>query len=216
MASTASQTTLETLTFLTTRLQRAEFVLSGQASVDVQRAQEPEHQATNLSGTVTSRICHLESALQALAARSSTVAEILELHFRYPDLFHALSATTAPSTLSTSELTSIILASAPLFPTTSSRLSSIINDTPIPDAASSATLVSLQPRLTDLELRRQEEQAQEIAELRKRSAKVLERWYELSALGAGECWSEWEGRLAAVEQSVRREENARTREEGMV
>ncbi|KAK5015405.1 nuclear distribution protein RO10 [Cryomyces antarcticus] len=215
MASTVSQTTLETLTLLTTRLQRVEFVLNGQASVGVQREQEPEHQATKPIGTVTSRISHLESALQALAAKSSTVAEILELHFRYPDLFHALPATTVPSTLSTSELTSIILASAPLFPTTSSRLSSIINDAPIPGAASSATLVSLQPRLTDLELR-QEEQAQEITELRKRSAKVLERWYELSVLGAGECWSEWEGRLAAVEQSVRREETARTREEVMV
>lgn len=45
-----------------------------------------------------------------------------------------------------------------------------------------------------------------MAELRARSARAIQRWYEVGVLGEGECWTEWEGRVVQVEKGVRREE----------
>lgn len=45
-----------------------------------------------------------------------------------------------------------------------------------------------------------------MAELRTRSARVIQRWYEVGVLGESECWSEWEGRVVEVEKRVRRAE----------
>jgi hypothetical protein len=59
--------------------------------------------------------------------------------------------------------------------------------------------------------RTQEEQAREISELRVRTARVLQRWYEVGLVGSGECWAEWEGRLEDVEREVKREEVVRER-----
>jgi hypothetical protein len=72
-------------------------------------------------------------------------------------------------------------------------------------------LIELQPRIDTLS-KRQEEQAREVAELRVRTAKVLQRWYEVSVLGGGEVWGEWEGRIEGVERGVRRGEVNRERE----
>lgn len=52
----------------------------------------------------------------------------------------------------------------------------------------------------------QEEQGRDVAVLRARSARAIQRWYELGVLGESECWSEWEGRMVVVEKKVRREE----------
>ena len=109
-----------------------------------------------------------------------------------------------PTTLSTGEILAIIDSCAPSYHTTASRLSAI-KDLPIPPAEASALLVSLQPRLSRLELL-QDEQSREMAELRTRSARVIQRWYEVGVLGESECWSEWEGRVVEVEKRVRREE----------
>jgi hypothetical protein len=57
----------------------------------------------------------------------------------------------------------------------------------------------------------QESQAQEMAGLRSRSASVIQQWYELGVLGGGECWTEWEGRVANAEKVVRREEMYRAK-----
>lgn len=59
--------------------------------------------------------------------------------------------------------------------------------------------------------RSQEEQADTISELRVRTARVLQRWYEVGLVGGGECWAEWEGRLEDVEREVKREEIVRER-----
>ena len=58
----------------------------------------------------------------------------------------------------------------------------------------------------------QDAQSREIAELRVRTAKVLQRVYEVSLLGGGEVWGEWEGRIENVERGVRRGEVAVGRE----
>ncbi|KAI9374238.1 hypothetical protein BJX61DRAFT_540972 [Aspergillus egyptiacus] len=106
-------------------------------------------------------------------------------------------------------LISQILAYAPTYPETASRLTAL-RDTPIPDAQASAALIALQPRIERL-ARMQDEQAGEIAALRVRTARVLERWVEVSVLGGGEVWGEWEGRLEGVERGVRRGEVLRGR-----
>ena len=52
----------------------------------------------------------------------------------------------------------------------------------------------------------QRSQAQEMAELRAKSAVLMEKWYEVNVLGMGECWAEWEGRMEEAEKRVRRRE----------
>lgn len=58
---------------------------------------------------------------------------------------------------------------------------------------------------------RQDEQGKVISELRVRTARALQRWYEIGLVGNGECWAEWEGRLEDVEREVRRGEVVRER-----
>ncbi|KAL4778062.1 hypothetical protein BJX76DRAFT_363091, partial [Aspergillus varians] len=73
-------------------------------------------------------------------------------------------------------LLSIILSYASAIPETASRLTSL-NDTPIPDAALSASLIELTPRMEKLAAV-QEQQAGEVGELRVRTARVVQRFYE--------------------------------------
>lgn len=63
----------------------------------------------------------------------------------------------------------------------------------------------LEPRLAEVELE-QRLQAMELAELRSRTAAIIQRWYELGVLGGGECWTEWEGRVETVEKNIRQKE----------
>ena len=104
----------------------------------------------------------------------------------------------------------IVNSCAPSYQTTASRLNAI-KDLPLPPTEASVSLISLLPRLSKLELL-QDEQAQDVAELRTRSARAIQRWYELSVLGDSECWTEWEGRLVEVEKRVRREEGRMAKE----
>jgi hypothetical protein len=62
----------------------------------------------------------------------------------------------------------------------------------------------------------QEAQTRELVELSKRSAEVLERWYRISVLGGGECWAEWEERVAKVERDARRQEAMREKEDNVL
>lgn len=129
-------------------------------------------------------------------------------------LFHPEPNTTIPEGLTPQTITSIILSYASSFPETSSRLTSL-NDLPIPDAASSAALIDLQPAL-DRAATKQAEQAAAISDLRVRSARVLQRWYEVGLVGSGEAWAEWEGRIEGVEREVRRREVFRERRENEI
>lgn len=131
---------------------------------------------------------------------------------RFPDLFPGTSSAqsdTMPADLTTQNLASIVLSYATAFPETASRLSSL-KDLPIPEAQASTALIELQPRLQKL-LSIQEQQAIEISELRARSARLLQRWFELGVLGNSECWAEWESRLEDVEREVKRREVIRDR-----
>ena len=113
--------------------------------------------------------------------------------------------------LDSATIGSIVLAHATAFPQTASRLTAL-KDLTLPPALASAQLIELQPRLDGV-LREQAEQSRQMAELRARSARVMERWIELGVVGQGEVWAEWEERVKSVERRARRIEAARKREE---
>ncbi|KAJ0427014.1 hypothetical protein BJY00DRAFT_306999 [Aspergillus carlsbadensis] len=231
-----TKTASSTLHLLESRLHRLTYLLTGDAAwtgSPTSPAKPSSHEET-----ISRRLLHLESELERLRDRSAVARDVLGLYDRFPDLFKAPASTPLPSHLNSkagadnepatttdpsptsspsedpslplSTQTAIILSYTTSFPETASRLTSL-QDLPIPPATQSASLIELQPRIDTLS-KKQEEQAHEIAELRVRTAKVLQRWYEVSVLGGGEVWGEWEGRIEGVERGVRRGEVNRERE----
>ncbi|KAI9804388.1 MAG: hypothetical protein M1825_001286 [Sarcosagium campestre] len=209
-ASSPQETTLSTLSLLESRLCRLEYAVTGSGPLERANgvaAPPPDQTKIDASSTVAHRVAEMEKSLQRLASRSKPLGDILALHARHPDFFHSPRDPSIPPTqLTTISLRAIVLASAPLYPTTASRLTSIV-DTPIPSAESSAALMALAPRLARLELL-QERQSRELAELRRRSAVALERHYEISILGIDRCMVEWDERVNVVEAGARRIEKA--------
>jgi hypothetical protein len=116
-----------------------------------------------------------------------------------------------PTTLDSSDLLSVVLASASSYPSAASRLTSI-HDLPIPPAKLSASLIDIQPRIAKLEVLQVAQNA-DLAALRERSTAIIQRWYEVDILRAGESWVELQGRIAGVEQKLRRAEKAKRMEE---
>lgn len=76
-------------------------------------------------------------------------------------------------------------------------------DTLIPNPSVSADLISLVPRINRAEVV-QQAQAKEIADLRRRSAALLERWYLLGIEGVNECFAEWDERALEVDKILSR------------
>lgn len=103
---------------------------------------------------------------------------------------------------------------APLISTTAARLTTL-KESPVPPVEVSTNLIAMAPRLARLELLR-EERWREVDVLRERTAVVLNRWYQMQVLEAGECWVEWEERLLEVEREVRRGERRREEDEDVV
>ncbi|KAE8161731.1 hypothetical protein BDV40DRAFT_301097 [Aspergillus tamarii] len=196
-----------TIELLESRLRRLTYLLTGDANwTGVPTA--PAKPAS-LDDSVSRRLLSLERELERLSRNIPAVRDVLLLHDRFPDLFRPTPPQTLPENLTTQNLASIVLAYASAFPETASRLTSL-NDLPIPDTQTSASLIQLQPRLDQL-AQVQEEQAKQISELRVRTARALQRWYEVALVGGGECWAEWEGRLEDVEREVKRGEVMRQR-----
>ena len=86
---------------------------------------------------------------------------------------------------------------------------------PIPPADLSAQLIELVPRIAQLEAVQAAQDA-EIAELRARSAAVIQQWYTNDILRVGDAWADLEGRVEQGEQKVRRATLAKKIEESMV
>ncbi|KAI4199923.1 MAG: hypothetical protein LQ350_004275 [Teloschistes chrysophthalmus] len=208
MTQNPANSALDMLDDLQHRLQRLEFFLSG--SDDPQKPLEAVI-SKGRDHTITTRLAGLERKLSSMSEQSPIIHDLLQLQAAHPTLFHPAKSDldTIPSTLSTEEILAIVNAHAPLYPLTASRLTSI-GDMSIPSSSLSATLISLQPRLAKLQ-QLQDAQTKEIAALRARSAKAVQRWYELGVLGQGECWAEWEGRMEDCEKKVRRREGEKRR-----
>lgn len=86
---------------------------------------------------------------------------------------------------------------------------------PVPPADLSAQLIELVPRIAQLEAVQAAQDA-EIAELRARSAAVIQQWYTNDILRVGDAWADLEGRVEQGEQKVRRATLAKKIEESMV
>ena len=227
--SSAEDTVSKTITDLETRLKRIEFVTTGQNC-------EQDEIAVG-KGSATARLRDLEHKLDQVTSRSRAAQDLLDLcasysiyrrhkppclraitncktDVRYPDLFPTQDQQTPAAALDPSSLLAIILSSASSCQLTVSRLISIL-DVPVPEAEASTNLIDLQPRIAHLELL-QAEHEKELAELKGRSAAILQRWYAIDILGVGDCWAEVEGRVTAVEQTIRRADLAREKDAELV
>ena len=133
---------------------------------------------------------------------------------RHPDLFQSIGPDVPPSTLDTQSILAIVLASASSYPSTASRLTSIL-DVPVPPAELSAQLIDLCPRIAKVETLQAAQNA-DMAALRERTAAVIQRWYTIDILRAGESWAELEGKVEGVERKVRRAALAKRLDDDMV
>ena len=191
----------QTLALLEDRLQRLQFLLYGETPIDY------EQPTTKTDLPVAARLQRMESSMESLQRRSADVAQYLEQR----DLGGKSTPVESTDSLSTMTLASLVLSHAPSLHSTASRLTSL-NDLPLPEASQSADLVSLRPKLDKAGWKATKQEA-EIAMLQARSAAVIGRWYELGTIGAGECWSDWEGRLINTERAVRQEQSRRKRDD---
>lgn len=215
MENTFDKTAVESIELLESRLRRIEFAV-GTASTPI-TADKPTGE------TAVQRLANLEYSLHQLASKSNVIQGLLRLRksssicttypltppldAKYPDLFQALDTNDLPTTLDTASLLSIVLASASAFPSTASRLTSIM-DVPIPQAELSTQLINLVPRIAKLEVVQASQNA-EISQLRERSAVLVQKWYSSDILRAGGSWADMESRVGQVEQQVRRAALAR-------
>ena len=204
--ATSQQAAAETLSLLEDRLNRVSYILNGNSEEHAQQQPASKHAAS-----ASVRLRSLEHNLQSLASSSPAVADVLALQKRHPEFFDSNSS---PDSLPTASLASLVLAHSQLYQSVAPRLSQL-QDLNLPDPAAATKLIELRPRV-DKAGERQAAQAKEFAELRARSAQVVEKWYEGGVLGMGEQWAEWEERLRDAEILVRRREAARRREEGTI
>ncbi|KAF7188893.1 hypothetical protein HII31_09816 [Pseudocercospora fuligena] len=205
MAATEG-TAAQTLSMLAERLQRIDYVVNGD------QHDGSENGSPN-NASASARLRNLERTLKALAARSHAVSDIFQLQKHYPELFHPTESHAVPSSLAPASLAQLILAHESLYKTSSVQLSTLNDNSTIPESAPLVKLIAMQSRIDKLETK-QMEQAHEFAELRARSARAVEKYYESGVLQMGEQWTEWEERLKDCEILVRRKEAAKRREEG--
>ena len=206
--TTSQQAAVETLSLLEDRLNRVNYILNGNSEEAAQQQPASKHAA---SASASVRLRSLERNLQSLASSSPAVADVLALQKKHPEFFDSNSS---PDSLPAASLASLILAHAQLYQSAATGLSKL-QDLSVPAPAAATKLIELHPRIQKAR-EKQTAQAEEFAELRARSAQVVEKWYEGGVLGMGEQWAEWEERLRDAEILVRRREAAKRREEGTI
>nr|POF06944.1 hypothetical protein CFP56_31568 [Quercus suber] len=208
----ASAAVRNTLALLEERLGTIQHILHGS------NPSEPSPAATSTDNSPASRLYAIERQLSSLATRSATVSDVLALQKAHPTVFHSSPSAVndeAASLLPTSALAELVLAHATLYTSTSSQLTTL-QSTTLPDPDGLTKLVDLAPRIANARAK-QDEQAREVAELRIRSARVVEEWYENGVLEMGDKWAEWEERVRDCEILVRRKEAVKRRiEEGVI
>nr|OQO25034.1 hypothetical protein B0A51_07127 [Rachicladosporium sp. CCFEE 5018] len=197
----------QTVQDLQARLKRLTFAIHGDDSA---RIGLPSPTQTHGSHPAA-QIKDLQRQLQSLASRSGAVNEVLQLQAKHPEV---LSPPKSNVTLPPTALAALVVSHARLYESVSAQLNTL-QTLSVPDAAPLTALSALQPRISKAS-DRQQQQAREFAELRARSAAVVEQWYAVGVLGMGEKWAEWEERLRDVEITVRRMEGAAKRERGLV
>jgi hypothetical protein len=208
MAVSTDETADASLDMLEARLQRLNYALNGDGEI------EDASTHTSMEHTAAHRLRNLERQMQLLANRSPAANEVLKLQAQHPNIFEQATGAEQTNTLTLAPQAALVLAHAQLYSRVSGQLQSL-QETSVPDPTSASKLRELQPRI-EKAAARQQQQANEFAELRSRSAAAVERWYESGILGMAERWAEWEERMRDVEIVVRRLEAMKKREEELV
>ncbi|KXL43446.1 MAG: hypothetical protein FE78DRAFT_152297 [Acidomyces sp. 'richmondensis'] len=203
MATQSPTVTVDTIALLEERLRAVAHLLRASNT-------QEDTDEYNAPASARARLHRLERTLASLSARHPVVADVLALQHEHPFLFRHHNPT--PTTAAT-----VILTHADVYTTSAAALAHLPQsqqqqEQQIPDPAGLASLLALAPRIQaagerETRLRR------EAAELRARSAKLVEDWVEEGILGMGERWAAWEERLRGVEVGVRRAEAGRRRKE---
>jgi hypothetical protein len=208
MAVSINETHDASLDMLEARLQRINYALNGDGEIEDASAR------TTQTSTAAHRLRNLERQMQLIATRSPAAGEVLKLQAQHPSIFEQAIGAEQTNTLPLAPQAALILAHAQLYSRVSGQLQSL-QETNVPDPTSASKLRELQPRI-EKAAARQQQQANELADLRSRSAAAVERWYESGVLGMAERWAEWEERMRDVEIVVRRLEAMKKREEELV
>jgi hypothetical protein len=208
MAVSTDETADASLDMLEARLQRVNYALNGDGEI------EDASTHTSMDHTAAHRLRNLERQMQLIANRSPAANEVLKLQAQHPNIFEQATGAEQTNTLPLAPQAALVLAHAQLYSRVSGQLQSL-QETSVPDPASASKLRELQPRI-EKAAARQQQQANELAELRSRSAAAVERWYESGILGMAERWAEWEERMRDVEIVVRRLEAMKKREEELL
>lgn len=221
MENPLDETTLSTISLLESRLLRIEHLLCGTSSAAPAQHDSALRQMAELEkrfSTLTSRIRVYGELLKICLSPTSlpptlTAANLsspLPADKAHPDFFQAPAAGDLPSQLTPDAIRAIVLSAAPSFPATVSALTAV-QDTPVPDPAESAKLVTLTGRMRGIEAT-QLAQAAEVAELRGRSEAALRRWYEADLLPTSDATAKMEARVGVVERGIRRRERQKEME----
>lgn len=199
------------LDMLEARLQRINYALNGDGEIEDAFTRTTP---TSMEHTAAHRLRSLERQMQLIANKSPAANEVLKLQSQHPNIFEQTTGAEQTNTLPLAPQAALVLAHAQLYSRVSGQLQSL-QETSVPDPTSASKLRELQPRI-DKAAARQQQQANELAELRSRSAAAVERWYESGILGMAERWAEWEERMRDVEIVVRRLKAMKKREEELV
>ena len=116
-----------------------------------------------------------------------------------------------PSRMTDDDVGAVVLSMATLFPSAVSDLTSM-SSLSVPPSEAMTALILQGPRMQRLRAH-QARQARDLARLRHQSARMVERWYQTTVLGSGDCWAEWDGRVTELAQLVQRVERQRARED---
>ena len=204
----AEHVAFATLGLLESRLHHLEFLLSG--SVNSDGIPGVTVKPSRSDESIASRLKALEDDLTRLMSKSTLVKDMLHLQAQFPDLFGPSDSNSRSRAIDPSTEASMVLAHASSFPETASRLSSL-KDLTIPPAEASAKLIELQPRIEKVK-EVQAHHLRQVAELRERTARIVERWVSNGVVGSSEAWAEMEARVKDIEKGVRRIEHQKREE----
>jgi hypothetical protein len=109
--------------------------------------------------------------------------------------------------LDTTQKAVLVVERATGFATTASQLKAL-DDQQIPTTDGFAKLAMLRPRIAEAE-DRQLQQALKISELRRRNGLINQRYKQVTFLGAGRCWVDYNERLTKALRTLVREEYRR-------
>ncbi|GAB1741706.1 hypothetical protein NU219Hw_g7119t1 [Hortaea werneckii] len=202
----SQRTAADTLALLEERIRRIDHLLHGHTTLN---SSLHENDQDSPPSSATARLRKLERSLASLLDRSPAAHQAIALQKSHPHLFSSTSTTSTD--LPTSTLATLVLAHSHLYTNLSTQLTQL-QTTPLPDSTPLTHLIDLQSRINKLQTK-QHEQAQELADLRSRSALAVEKWYTGGVMAMGEQWADWEERVREVEILVRRREATRRREE---